>query len=67
MSRFYSSTTKTQKERQMRKVKIFLASSSKLSEYREELDRNISAKNKIWHDKGISLELVIWEDLESRR
>jgi len=49
----------------MRKVKIFLASSAKLKEFRDELDRRVSAKNKIWSDKGIILELVIWEDLES--
>ena len=42
--------------------KIFLASSSELLEDRKEFEIFISRKNKDWVDKGIFLELVIWED-----
>ena len=47
----------------MKTIKIFLASSSKLKEYREKLTVSIAAKNKILNSKNINLELVIWEDL----
>ena len=42
--------------------RIFLASSSELLEDRKEFEIFISRKNKDWVDKGIFLELVIWED-----
>ncbi|MDO9239888.1 MAG: hypothetical protein Q8K07_21180 [Methylicorpusculum sp.] len=44
------------------KKKIFLASSSELKADREQFEIFISRKNKAWIDKGIFLELVIWED-----
>ena len=47
----------------MKTIKIFLASSSKLKEYRKDLVNSISSKNKLIKDKNICLELVIWEDL----
>lgn len=46
----------------MQKKKIFLASSSELKEDREQFEILINRKNKAWIDKGIFLELVIWED-----
>jgi len=42
--------------------KIFLASSSELKEDRKEFEIFINRKNKEWIPKGISLELVQWED-----
>jgi hypothetical protein len=42
--------------------KIFLASSAELKEYRKEFEIFIGRKNKEWVDKGVFLELVIWED-----
>ena len=46
----------------MQKKKIFLASSSELKEDRKQFEILINRKNKAWIDKGIFLELVIWED-----
>lgn len=46
----------------MAKKKIFLASSSELKDDRVEFENYINRKNKKWHDKGIFLELIIWED-----
>ena len=46
----------------MQKKKIFLASSSELRGDRKEFEIFIHRKNKAWIDKGIFLELVIWED-----
>ena len=42
--------------------KIFLASSSELSEDRQQFEILINRKNKEWVSKGVFLELVIWED-----
>jgi hypothetical protein len=42
--------------------KIFLASSAELKEDRKEFEIFIGRKNKEWVDKGVFLELVIWED-----
>ena len=42
--------------------KIFLASSAELKEDREQFEIFIGRKNKAWHNKGIFLELNIWED-----
>jgi hypothetical protein len=42
--------------------KIFLASSAELKEDREEFEIFIGRKNKDWVDKGVFLDLVIWED-----
>ena len=42
--------------------KVFLASSSELKEDRNDFEIFINRKNKEWHDNGVFLELVIWED-----
>lgn len=42
--------------------KIFLASSVELKEDRKEFEIFIGRKNKEWVDKGVFLDLVIWED-----
>jgi len=47
----------------MKQIKIFLASSSKLKEYRDKLTISIAQKNKILNKSNINLELIIWEDL----
>ena len=44
------------------KKKLFLASSSELKEDRQEFEINICRKNKDWIDRGVFLELVLWED-----
>lgn len=46
----------------MNKHKIFLASSSELVEDRRQFEIFINRKNKAWVEKGVFLELVIWED-----
>ncbi len=46
----------------MAKKKIFLASSSELKDDRVAFELYINRKNKEWHDKGIFLELISWED-----
>lgn len=46
----------------MAKVRIFLASSSELADDRQALDQLVSRKNKLWHDRGVFLELQMWED-----
>jgi hypothetical protein len=46
----------------MIKKKLFLASSSELKEDREQFEIFINRKNKEWIDKGVFLELIIWED-----
>lgn len=46
----------------MKKQKIFLASSSELEQDRKEFENFIYRKNKDWVDKGVFLDLVIWED-----
>ncbi len=46
----------------MKKIKLFLASSSELKDDRKEFEIFINRKNKMWVDKGIFLELIIWED-----
>ncbi|GJL73401.1 MAG: hypothetical protein NMNS01_26000 [Nitrosomonas sp.] len=46
----------------MNKKKIFLASSSELKKDRDQFEIFISRKNKDWIDKGIFLELILWED-----
>ena len=43
-------------------TKIFLASSCELEADRKEFQIFIANKNKIWHDRGVYFELVIWED-----
>lgn len=49
-------------ENVMNTKKIFLASSSELKEDREQFEIFISRKNKDWVEKGIFLELIVWED-----
>ncbi len=46
----------------MQTKRIFLASSSELAEDRKEVELLVNRKNKDWAGRGISLELVIWED-----
>ncbi|MBA2659036.1 MAG: hypothetical protein H0U72_05680 [Nitrosospira sp.] len=46
----------------MIKKKLFLASSSELKEDREQFEIFINRKNKDWIDKGVFLDLIIWED-----
>lgn len=46
----------------MTRKKLFLASSVELSEDRKEFEIFVSRKNKDWVDKGVFLELVVWED-----
>lgn len=46
----------------MGKIKIFLASSSELRTDREQFEIYINRKNKEFHDKGVFLDLIIWED-----
>lgn len=46
----------------MIKKKLFLASSSELKEDRDQFEIFISRKNKDWIDRGIFLELILWED-----
>lgn len=46
----------------MTNKKLFLASSSELKEDREQFEIFIYRKNKDWIDKGIFLDLIIWED-----
>jgi hypothetical protein len=46
----------------MQTKKIFLASSSELKEDRQAFEIAICRKNKDWVQRGVFLELVIWED-----
>lgn len=46
----------------MKKIKIFLASSSELQKDRNEFETFIARQNKLLIDKNIFLKLVIWED-----
>lgn len=46
----------------MIKKKLFLASSSELERDREQFEIFINRKNKDWVDKGIFLDLILWED-----
>jgi len=46
----------------MNKKKIFLASSAELVDDRRQFELLINRKNKVWVEKGVFLELVIWED-----
>ncbi len=44
------------------KVKVFLASSSELLEDRKEFEIFLGRRNKVWASRGITLELVAWDD-----
>jgi hypothetical protein len=46
----------------MRKIKLFLASSSELKNDREQFEIFIYRKCKAWFERGIFLHLDIWED-----
>ncbi|MBC7973028.1 MAG: hypothetical protein H7Z11_23375, partial [Verrucomicrobia bacterium] len=46
----------------MKKVTLFLASSSELKDDREQFELFIYRKCKAWFDQGIFLHLDIWED-----
>jgi len=46
----------------MQKRTIFLASSAALKDDRKAFEIFINRKNKEWHDRGVFLELVVWED-----
>ena len=50
----------------MRKVKIFLASSSELKIERQKFEIEIYRKCKSWFDKDVFLHLDIWEDLSTK-
>src|SRR6476646_3476220 len=54
------------KPHQMKKIKIFLASSNELKPEREQFEIEIYRKCKSWFDKRIFLHLDIWEDLSAR-
>lgn len=47
----------------MEKINIFLASSFELKPEREQFEKEIYRKCKAWYDKGIFLNLDIWEDI----
>jgi hypothetical protein len=46
----------------MQRKKIFLASSAELVDHRRALELSIARKNDSWVDRGVYLDLVIWED-----
>jgi len=46
----------------MKKKKIFLGSSSELKDDRQQFEIFINRKNKEWHNQGVFLELIVWED-----
>jgi len=49
-------------DNKMIKKKIFLASSSELKTDREQFEIFINRRNKVLIDKGVFLELILWED-----
>ncbi len=46
----------------MIKKKVFLASASELAEDRREFEVFVGRENKKWVDRGVFLDLVLWED-----
>jgi hypothetical protein len=50
----------------MKKITIFLASSNELKPERENFEIEIYRKCKAWFDRGIFLNLDIWEDMSAR-
>jgi hypothetical protein len=46
----------------MKSIRIFLASSAELKSDREQFEIFIYRKSKLWVNRGVFLELVIWED-----
>lgn len=47
---------------QIRKIKLFLASSNELIDEREKIELGLSRKSKSLLEKGFLIELLIWED-----
>jgi hypothetical protein len=47
----------------MSTVKLFLASSNELEADRLSFEKEIYRKTRLWHEKGVSLQLDIWEYL----
>ncbi len=63
----YLSEKQIEKEREThRKIKIFLASSSELLKYREQIEININRINKVSYDHRLFFHLDIWEDIDSK-
>jgi tetratricopeptide (TPR) repeat protein len=50
----------------MKTVKIFLASSNELLAERRQFKIDIATKNALWRNRGVYLDLHIWEDLPAR-
>jgi hypothetical protein len=50
----------------IRKIKIFLASSNELALEREQFEREVYRKCKMWIDNEIFLHLDIWEDISAK-
>ena len=46
----------------LKKIRLFLASSAELEADRRQFEIFINRKNKDWVNKGVFLELLIWED-----
>jgi hypothetical protein len=46
----------------MQKKTIFLASSAELKDDRKEFEIFINRKNNEWNNKGVFLQLIVWED-----
>ncbi|MGF1566655.1 MAG: leucine-rich repeat domain-containing protein, partial [Nodosilinea sp.] len=58
---FSQSNSSSSSEARLKTIKIFLASSSELKEDREQFEIFISRQNDHYINRGIRLELVIWE------
>jgi hypothetical protein len=63
---YFQKITFINKLHEMRKIKIFLASSNELRPEREQFEIEIYRKCKVWFDRGTFLHLDIWEDLSAR-
>ncbi|MBL4772719.1 MAG: hypothetical protein JKX98_03695, partial [Alcanivoracaceae bacterium] len=50
----------------MQTIKIFLASSNELIDDREQFEKEIYRKSKLWSEGDIDFKLEIWEDLSSQ-
>jgi DNA replication protein DnaC len=58
-----SSKSKKSGKINMKKYKVFLASSDELAPERKEIALMISRQNNAWVEKDVYLEMVVWEDL----
>lgn len=56
------STAPTNPDRNIKTIKIFLASSSELQDDRQQFEIFINRKNKKYIEEGVFLKLVLWED-----